>query len=804
MDGMDSKLVELSVRDFALPVPRTGSIEAHSGYGRSAQEGQEIHQRIQKLRALDYDNYRAEVPLVREFERDGFLFRISGRMDGLFEGEDPRIEEIKSSFQIHDLWKKLRASEGQHPYVLQLRTYGYFFYLENEIEPELNLHVVSSRNGESKDLDVDLNLEGYQAWLELRLDELVAESRAHEKRAARRKKAAEKFPFPFERPRTGQKELIATVSAALKEGKRLQVQAPTGLGKTAGVLYPALSEALARGQRAIYVTPKNSQHSVAEDAVERFQAQGTAVRSITLTAKSKICMKPEPLCRPDYCEYAKDHYTKLSEHGIPAKISRKRKFTAKVFQKMAEEFQVCPFELQLDAAIDADVVIGDYNYVFGPRSALGKLTETVLGQEGKPNLVIDEAHNLPGRTMDYYSPQLSTAVLEFMRKDLRELPERFRAEGQKYLDECLSVIRECRPPGETKPLKIDPPLIPFLDQDTVLRGFLSRYLESDVEIQPRDPVLRLCFYWSEFAQALEYVADPNRKEFFTTFQPNSAGGTIKITCCDASALVRPVYDSYQNVVAFSATLKPFDYYAKLSGLDPEVVQTAEFHSPFPKSNRKILIIPQVSTRFTERERSTPKIAETIRRVVELRAGNYFVFFPSFDFMERVLNQFQPPPGFQILKQNREMKADSTQAILDELKHGTTPTLVFAVQGGVFSEGVDYPGEMLIGAFIVGPPLPTFDLERETLREYYENHYGKGVGFNYAYTFHAMAKAIQAAGRVIRSESDRGLIVLLDDRFTQKSYSQSFPTDWFENSPGELVSKGILKEIETFWGSTTSP
>ncbi len=797
---MELKLVELSIRDFALPVPRTGSIETHSGYGRSAQEGQEIHQRIQKLRALDYDHYRAEVPLMREFERGGFLFRISGRMDGLFEGEDPRIEEIKSSFQIHDLWKKLRSSEGQHPYCLQLRTYGYFFYLDNEVEPELNLHIVSSRNGESKDLEIDLNLEGYQAWLELRLDELVAESRAHEKRAARRRKAAEKFPFPFEKPRTGQKELIATVAEAMKEGKRLQVQAPTGLGKTAGVLYPALAEALARGQRAIYVTPKNSQHSVAEDAVERFQAQGTPVRSITLTAKSKICMKPEPLCRPDYCEYAKDHYTKLAEHGVPAKIAKKRKFTAKVFQKMAEEFQVCPFELQLDAAIDADVVIGDYNYVFGPRSALGKLTEAVLGQEGKPNLVIDEAHNLPGRTMDYYSPQLSTAALEFMRKDLREIPERFRAEGLKYLDECLAVIRECRPPGETKPLKIDPPLVPFLDQDTVLRGFLSRYLESDVEIQPRDPVLRLCFYWSEFAQALEYVADPNRKEFVTTFQPNSAGGTIKITCCDASALVRPVYDSYQNVVAFSATLKPFDYYAKLSGLDPEAVQTAEFHSPFPKSNRKILIIPQVSTRFTERERSTPKIAETIRRVAELRSGNYFVFFPSFDFMERVLNQFQPPSGFQVLKQNREMKADSTQAILDELKHGATPTLVFAVQGGVFSEGVDYPGDMLIGAFIVGPPLPTFDLERETLREYYEKNYGRGLGFDYAYTFHAMAKAIQAAGRVIRSENDRGLIILLDERFTQKSYSQSFPTDWFDRSPGELVSTGILKEIETFWAS----
>lgn len=793
---MSLKKVTLAITDFALPVPRKGSIDALSGYGRATQLGLEIHQKVQKERADEHDSYEAEVPVQREFERDGFLFVVGGRMDGIFRKRTPKIEEIKTTFNIKELSKRLRNGLDEHPYCLQLKTYGYFHWLEHEKVPDLSFHLVSTRNFESEDLEIKLDVAEYEAWLDKRLAELVEEARAAEKRAARRRKAAQDLLFPFSSPRPSQLELIETIEAGMDEGKRMLIQAPTGLGKTVGVLYPTLKEALSRGQRVVYVTPKNSQHAVAEEAVTRFQELGAKVKSLTITAKSKICFKNEPLCNPEYCEYARDHYTKVAEHKVIEQLAKKRKLSYRTFKDLGKKYEVCPFEIQLDAAQEADTVICDYNYVFAPRSSFGRLGVAGLDQEGKANLVIDEAHNLPSRAMDYYSPELSSAALEKMRDELKALPERFQRDGLDLLDRCLELIAHCQPGMGLKAAKIDPPADLFREQEIDLRAFLTRYLESDVEIKPRDVVLRFCFYWSEFTAALEFVEGEKRPEFFTTFHPHPSGGTVKITCCDASALLKDCYDEYGQVVAFSATLKPFEYYTRLSGLEPTELKTAEFTSPFPKNRRKLLIIPQISSKYSERQKNYPRIAETIERIAACKAGNYIAFFPSFEFMERVLERFRAPAGFRLRRQERYMRQEGVEALLDELRGREAPTIVFAVQGGVLSEGVDYPGDMLIGAFVVGPPLPIFDLEREEMREYYEKNYAQG--FDYAYTYPAMAKAVQAAGRVIRSEKDRGIIVLMDSRFVQASYEKSMPKDWFDRSARELVSQGILKEVTEFW------
>ena len=231
-------------------------------------------------------------------------------------------------------------------------------------------------------------------------------------------------------------------------------------------------------------------------------------------------------------------------------------------------------------------------------------------------------------------------------------------------------------------------------------------------------------------------------------------------------------------------------------MDPEKVVTAEFQTPFPPQLRKLMIIPQISTKYAQRERNYGKIADCLERIVALRPGNYFAFFPSFAFMERVAELFRPPDGFVVERQERNMTSSRCTAVLDRLRSREVATLVFAVQGGSFSEGMDYQGDMVIGAFVVGPPLPNFDLEREQMREYYQRRFG--AGFEYAYAIPAMAKAIQAAGRVIRSETDRGLIVLMDSRFLEPGFSSSMPVDWFRSEARELVSVGILKEVAEFW------
>lgn len=787
------KKIKLGVTEFAVPAPRKGSIDVHSGFGRGPASGLEIHQRIQSKRLKEFPNYLAEVPVEFEFKTEKYIFEVSGRIDGFFDSSEATIEEIKSSFSIYDLAKRLRESKGEHPYCLQVLTYGYIHWKKTNSIPKIVLHLVSSRNGDTLDYDLNLDIEVYEQWLTRRLLELDEEAYQSELRIKRRKKAALKFIFPFEKPRSGQVELIQTIEDGMKDNRPMLLQAPTGLGKTIGVLYPTLQESLGRGQKVIYITPKNSQHAVAEEAIAKLQDQGAVIKGMTITAKRKMCLKNEPLCNPDYCEYAKDHYTKVAENKLLEQLAKKKRLKASTFKKMANEFQVCPFELQLDAASDVDTVICDYNYVFAPRSAFGRLTNSGLGTSGKPNLVIDEIHNLPARAMDFYSPSLSVVSLERMREDVDQIPKRFRGPALELFNSSIKTVQNCSPKNLQSPVKINPPVPLFIEQDQELRAFLSTYLAADTDIQPNDPIMRLCFYWSEFTAALEFIT-ADHPEFFTTFHPNPA--KIQITCCDASKMLRESYKDYAQVVGFSATLKPFDYYSQLSGLKNPELKTAEFVSPFPNENRKLLIIPQISSKYSERTKNYPRIAETIHKIIELKRGNYVAFFPSFDFMEKVLNQMQNVSGFRYLQQTRNQPPAVIEEIMETLKIPNRAHVLFAVQGGVFSEGVDFPGDMLIGAFVVGPPLPNFDLEREKMREYYQEHYQSG--FDYAYTFPAMAKAIQAAGRVIRSEKDRGLIILMDDRFIQPSYSKSMPKDWFEKHPQEVVSNQILKDISEFW------
>jgi DNA excision repair protein ERCC-2 len=227
--------------------------------------------------------------------------------------------------------------------------------------------------------------------------------------------------------------------------------------------------------------------------------------------------------------------------------------------------------------------------------------------------------------MDYYSPALSTVLLERMRDEIQKVNVRFRHEVEELLDGCIQAVFVCNNANNSKPLRINPPAGVFLDQLARLTAFLSRYLDSDVEIQRQDVILRLCYYWAEFTETLEYIGDPDRQEFFTTYHPYPNGGTVKITCCDASAMLKDCYKDYEQVVGFSATLKPFNYYVRLSGLDEEKVRTAEFESPFPRERRKLLIIPQISTRYSHRERNYAKIVDAIQRIAALRSGNYSTF-----------------------------------------------------------------------------------------------------------------------------------------------------------------------------------
>ncbi len=779
----------IGVRDFALPIPRIGSIETHSGYGTPNNPGQDVHRRVQEERQKLRRDYQAEYKLSHLFATEFYDFNVTGFSDGFFEEEEV-IEEIKTAFDTRSLMAKLQA-ECNHPYILQLQTYGYIFYLKHGRIPALKMVLVSSRDGSEMSLPVSLDLAVYETWLAKRLKELTVEVILKETSATRRKRIADALTFPYESTRSGQQDLIQAIETNLKNDKNTLVQAATGLGKTIGVSYPMLKHALSRGQKLVYVTPKNSQHSVAEEAIVALRQLQPELSSLTLTAKSKLCLKSEMICNPEHCEYARDYYAKVYNDNVVEIATAQPVLTGDRFKQLGEQFKVCPFELSVDCVDHVDVVIADYNYVFSPRSMLGKLTGNKFGSTKKPNLVIDEAHNLPARATSYFSPVMS---ITYLNSVLWNLPMNERAlllGAERIVKDCMKIVDRYRPSGKMRSAKISIDKILFAEQLVVISDLLNRYLNDIVELRNNDPVVSLFNEWSAFTEALDYEGE----EFVSIFQSDYSGGALKIICCDAANKLREVYSSFERTAAFSATLKPFEYYAQMIGFDSSTYEYLEFPGPFPEKQRKILVIPQISTKYSDRESNYQKIATAIEKLVALKRGNYIIFFPSYAFLEEVHSRVNLPLS-DVLKQEKEINKVTIEKYLSQFKLMNTPTVLFAVQGGVFAEGVDYPGEMLIGAMIVGPPLPTFDLEREIYREYYEKRYG--TGFHYAYIYPAMSKVVQAAGRVIRSEKDSGLIVLMDKRFVLPEYSQSMPKDWFKHSVKELISTQIGKDVSDFW------
>lgn len=831
------KSISLAVRDFAIPSPRKGSIEVNSGYSQIfggplalAGEGRDLHTKIQKARQRKFANsvYRPEVKVAHKFESDSYIFSVSGRMDGFIDGLVPEIEEIKSSTSPGELLSRLK-SEPDHPYALQLATYAYIIYLERQqVVPRLRFLITSNTFDDLEELEIRFDPQFYESWLSRRLKDLEAEVGEEEKAVARRQAIAAALSFPFESPRPGQKELINELEADLSDGKSVIVQAPTGLGKTMGVMYPVLKEAFSRGERLIYVTPKNSQHAVAQEALQKLSEniasdalsepinnsskdietppQKPVLRSLTLNAKAKMCLKEEVLCNPSYCEYARDYYDKVEKHRLVQECADRGALSLEQFKEIGEQYQVCPFELSLDTVAAVDVVVGDYNYVFSPRNTLGRFTYTLSKRPQKPNLVIDEAHNLPQRASDYYSKTLSSLVLSKFSQDLGALPFTEVVEARAALSKLSFAIANVGRMVGFKESRLTVSREMFEEAQAALQQLLAKRVGALSETEKKtskggDPLLGLVNYLNDFLEAVDYEG----AEFFHLYtRDKQRDGTVdeslKVVCCDASAKLKLAHKEFNSVVAFSATIKPFAYFAQLSGFDSDQVICREYQSPFPREHRKFMVIPQISTKYADRQRNYGKIADAVARITAVRPGNYFVFFPSFVFLSQVYDLVKEklPNSFLLLRQESEISQDKAREIIASLAKSQSPTLVFAVQGGVFAEGVDYPGEMIIGAFIVGPGLPNYNYEREQIRDYYEKRYGSG--FEYAYVYPAMAKVVQAAGRVIRSDQDRGLIVLMDQRFIQKQYVSAMPSGWFEKEVGELVSRGIIADVENFWKS----
>ncbi len=767
--------------------------------------GRQVHETHQSAQETADETYRSEVSFRHTLQIDDHTVILQGRMDGVYDdGELRIIEEIKSLLLPTEDFAGVTLS--QYPtYEKQLALYLYVMGQTHEGPMRGHLVLINLADNARTTLVVEPDPEGSEAFVVKELRAILARFKARVARAAQRR--SQSVPFPFATTRPQQAEMMEQVRLALQDQSCVLISAPTGIGKTAAALYPALAQALREGLKLFFVTAKTTQQQLAVDTLQRMvsgqevpaerEGDGPPFNAVHLRAKEKSCLNDLFYCHESLCDYARDYRGKLERTGVVDELLNIEVIGPDLFADAGQRHRVCPFELSLDVASEVDVMIGDYNYVFDPGAYLRRFF-----QEGPYDdciLVIDEAHNLYARARDYYSPVLQQRRVRQLLDHCAGEPTLLFREFETFfqaLDEIFPQLYEdaFEPPPAGAYTPVSPPLQQMAELRQQLESVMVDYViyRRRVGHEPGGDPLQDFYY--AFQRLCDVLA-MSGEEFEYLYAHDPEDAVFKVLCKDASRFLRQRLEGFHSVIAMSATLTPFDFYQDVLGFPPDRTFAVELPSPFPAENRCLMTIPHVSTTYRDRQRDAPKVADIIQTIIAQRQGNYCAFFPSFAYMRQVRSYLQLPPD-RLLEQMENMSERDRTWMLQQLQRGGEGVLMLAVQGGIFAEGVDYPGDMLIGTIIIGPGLPRFDVEQELIRAYYDDHYDNG--FAYAYLYPGMNRVIQSAGRVIRSETDVGMIALVGKRFTYRNYAECFPSHWYTESPRELVARDYRQRLQAFW------
>ena len=591
------------------------------------------------------------------------------------------------------------------------------------------------------------------------------------------------FPFDY---REGQKELAADVYRTIYRRKNLFIQAPTGTGKTMSTIYPsvrAVGEGLA--EKIFYLTAKSITATVALDAFRILGGKGYQAKTVLITAKEKMCVCEEMDCNPQNCPYAEGHFDRVND-AVFELLQKEEIFTREIFLEQAHRHRVCPFELCLDTASWADNIICDYNYVFDPNVYLRRFFAE--GTKEEYLFLVDEAHNLVERARSMYSAVLVKEDFLAVKKLVKPYSKKLAAELEKCNKILLAYKREC------EDYQICENISNFAFALMRFGAAADTFLQKSTEFPGKKEFLDLYLKVRHFLNMYERLDE--HYVIYTQFLENHSF-MIKLFCVDPALNLQECLDKGRSTVFFSATLLPIQYYKKLLSTKEEnyaiYAKTA-----FSKEQSCLLIGDGVSSKYTRRNRMEfQNIARYIQKIVSAKKGNYMVFFPSYRFLEQVYEEFFPMMEGQTdcIVQTTGMKEEEREEFLGEFEKERKHSLVgFCVMGGIFGEGIDLKEELLIGAIVVGTGLPQVGQEREFLKQYFEAHGGEG--FDYAYRYPGMNKVLQAAGRVIRTKEDKGVIALLDERFLQREYRRLFPREWEEYTV--CSHENIGNVLENFW------
>lgn len=782
--------------------------------------GQEVHSRRAEQRANEDPHYRAEVHVVHRLTIGGWSVTITGRIDGLSidkEAKRVSIEEVKSIHFDLEL-EALYRSEKLQRHLYQLLLYAYFLSSQPELEgftfvPQLAL--IDLVTGDAKIVDTEFDRARVESTLHGHIARLIEELDTAAALRVAKRAFADTLEFPFDVIRPGQDEIVSAVARGVWQRDALLVSAPTGIGKTMAVLYPAVKQSLKLGKKLFFLTSKTLQQDAAIEALRRLN--DGSFRVLRIRAKSKMCAHTEMICHEDFCPFAAQYSQKMEKSALLTHlVTSMSYFDPDVTFAIARDHEVCPFEVSLELIEQADVIVCDYNYIFDPYVGLKAYSQE--NDYGDCVLVVDEAHNLVDRGRAYYSPELHEKQFDEIRRhmmtrncwiegweDLLDiLSAHFRELAEQVADDELRVAsgswQEAAPPPGTRNAQprialCDPSRELFLEQRTEWERIVLEYIGWKIDnriAEEEDPLIDFYFKLVKFTNLLAEDGD----EFAHLVERTDEGIRLKIFCKDPSRFLGRIFESAHATVALSATLEPFEFYRRTLGFPADRTAEISLPSPFPRDNRKIVVVPEVDTTWKRRADHYDRIAETVAQIADAGDGNFLALFPSYAFLREV-SERMPPTDKRVMIQRNDMTDYERNAVLDILRaRSRKGNLILAVSGGMYAEGIDYQGDMLSGVMVVGPALPQVSFEQELLKQYYDEQYG--AGFEFAYLIPGMTRVVQSAGRVIRSETDVGVIALLCRRFTQESYTRYFPADWYEQSPRELVTRKAASEIRSFF------
>jgi DNA excision repair protein ERCC-2 len=719
-----------------------------------------------------------------EVETTELILVVAGRIDGVIESDGTTIvEEIKSTTK--DLRTIEKTPEPCH--WGQAKVYAYLLARVQDLKTvTIQLTYCHLDTGDTLELVEKLTRIQLEAFFQELIDRYLKWATTLVRWRQLQNTAILSADFPFLPYRTGQRSMAVAVYRTIRDGGQAIIQASTGIGKTMAVLFPAI-KTLGEGHadRIFFLTARNTGKASAINALNILQNAGLRLKRVSLTAKDQICFCPDATCNPDSCAYASGHFDRLSEALDDAFL--RDNLDRSAIEDVAHSHRVCPFELSLELSRWADCIICDYNYVFDPRVYLKRFFDE---ENGAYSFLVDEAHNLVDRSREMFSAKLRKSdFLELRRAVKNYLPAICRAAGKintwmldarKKIQEADGFQSEAHLPDGLEPL---------------LRGFLrvsERWLAKNQSAPFREIVMERYFETSGFLRVWDQFDD----SYVTCRQATGKDLQIKLFCLDPSSHLKLALRRSRSVIFFSATMTPAGYFQNILGCEPTAAMLA-IPSPFPRKNLKVFIASGVSTYYAQRKQSADRIVALVRSFIHSKKGNYLCFFPSYEYMTMVVDRFDLTEGdVQVLVQVREMDDAGRARFLDCFSTQNDQTMVgFAVMGGIFGEGIDLVGERLSGAVIVGVGLPAICPERDLIRSYFDR---RGAGFDVAYRFPGINRVLQAAGRVIRTDQDRGALLLVDQRFSRPSYQGLLPDQWSMARAGS--ERQLENRLKRFWSS----